>query len=62
MVWELGALESFDVEFLNKQGEWVQRWETAKVFQWPVAVRITTRDDAGERVWKFPLFVGQPAT
>lgn len=59
--WELGDVESFDVELMDGQGKWVQRWETNEVFKWPAAVRIKFRDASGERQWDFPLFVGQEA-
>jgi prepilin-type N-terminal cleavage/methylation domain-containing protein len=59
--WEMGEAESFDVELLNDEGRWVQRWETAKTFKWPKAVRIKFRDAVGERAWDFPMFVGQAA-
>jgi prepilin-type N-terminal cleavage/methylation domain-containing protein len=59
--WEMGEAESFDVELMNKEGQWVQRWETGTVFKWPKALRIKYRDASGEREWNFPLFVGQAA-
>jgi len=57
--WAMGDAESFDVELMNKEGQWVQRWETGKVFKWPKALRIIFRDTSGERLWDFPLYVGQ---
>jgi len=59
--WELGKVESFDVELLDSQGKWVQRWQPDKKFVWPKAVRITCRNSKGDRVWDFPLLVGQAA-
>lgn len=57
--WELGKVESFDVELLDSQGKWVQRWQSDTKFVWPKAVRITCRNSKGDRVWDFPLLVGQ---
>jgi len=61
MQWEMGSVESFDVELLNGQGEWVQRWDSGKPFKWPVAVRVKIRDEAGTREWNLPCFAGQKA-
>jgi len=58
--WELGEVVSFDVELMNAQGNWGQRWETDKKFVWPKAARITIRNDKGSHVWDYPLLVGQP--
>ncbi len=57
--WELGEADSFDVELLNRQGKWVQRWQDGGDFVWPKAVRVTLRNSQGERSWDMPLYVGQ---
>lgn len=59
--WELGEMESFDVELLDANGKWQQAWQSKEKFVWPKAVRITSRDATGERVRDFPLAIGQPA-
>lgn len=56
--WQLGEVESFDVELLDSQGKWVQRWEMGSDFKWPRALRITIRNSRGERSWDFPVQIG----
>lgn len=61
MQWDLGDVESFDVEFLNTQGQWVQRWGEEKPFKWPLAARVKIKEVTGEREWTLPILVGQAA-
>lgn len=61
MQWEMGKIESFDVELLNDQGEWVQGWAEEKPFKWPLAARIQIKETAGGRQWTLPILVGQVA-
>ncbi|MDX8376599.1 MAG: type II secretion system protein GspJ [Mariprofundales bacterium] len=56
--WRIGVVESFSVEMMDAQGQWVNRWESkGKQGKLPKAIRITLRDNQGERELMFPVFV-----
>lgn len=50
--WKLAEVTSLDVEVLNQEGQWTQRWETSP-FKWPVAIRISLKSSEDEQQWVF---------
>ncbi len=57
----LGAVRSFDVEFMDGKGHWHQRWHAEQgTFIWPRAIRVRIRDHRGrERTFLVPMLQGR---
>lgn len=53
--WPLAKADSFDVEVLDAQGRWQQRWEPGKPFVLPKAVRVHVWQRGRETVCLMPL-------
>jgi len=60
---DITEAESFQVELMNAQGMWVNRWDNANAaFIWPRAARIHLISHGRERQWvaSFPLGLNTP--
>lgn len=53
----LGRAEAMDIQLLDAQGHWHQRW--VKRGDWPRAIRVTIRDGKRKRQWLLPVWLGR---
>lgn len=59
----LAHITSFDVTWMNQQGQWQQIWPEMRqgnqTFVWPKALRVRVVQDGKQREWLLPLMLGQ---
>ena len=60
--WDLGEASSWAVEVQNREGQWLQMWQPQNVSQstliWPRALRVSMKNEMGERQWLLPVPYG----
>jgi prepilin-type N-terminal cleavage/methylation domain-containing protein len=60
--WDLGEASSWAVEVQNREGQWQQMWQSQKAGRgaliWPRALRVSMRNEMGERQWLLPVSYG----
>lgn len=60
--WDLGEASSWAVEVQDREGNWKQRWQVQPAnngaLVWPRALRVSMKNEVGERQWLLPVSYG----